>query len=101
MLLFEEFYRYELFSVGFSSSFITLIPNRNTPVSLNDYRPISHLNWCYKLVAKVLMNRMKMIVGRLIYDTQSAFVHNQQITDEVLLTCEIIDELKKKRKEVF
>lgn len=51
--LMEEFHRYSKFTHGFKSSFIALIPKKNNPVGVQDYRPISLINSIYKVVAKV------------------------------------------------
>jgi hypothetical protein len=44
---------------GANSSFIVLIPKNKNPVKLADYRPISLIGCIYKVIAKVLANRLK------------------------------------------
>jgi len=44
---------------GYNASFITLIPKKNNPIDLNEFRPISLVRCIYKVISKVLANRMK------------------------------------------
>jgi len=54
-------------------TFLTLIPKTNEASSLTDYRPISCCNVVYKIISKILSNRLKMVVGELISLNQCAF----------------------------
>lgn len=53
------------FSQGCNSSFITLVPKVKDPITLADYRPISLIGCIYKIVAKILANRHKKLLGQL------------------------------------
>jgi hypothetical protein len=46
-----------------NSTFIALIPKKDNPNSLDDFRPISPCNCIYKIVSKVLARRLKIILS--------------------------------------
>ncbi|XP_028113957.1 uncharacterized protein LOC114312000 [Camellia sinensis] len=82
---------------GLNSSFIALIPKNENPASLNEYRPISLVGSMYKILAKVLSNRLKQVLPRIISETQSAFLRGRNILDGILIANEIVDGWKKAR----
>jgi len=49
---------------GLNSTFLALIPKKNRPVSFDDFRLISLSNLCYKMISKVIANRIKPTLSR-------------------------------------
>lgn len=71
---FHKFYSESYIPHGAYSSFIDLIPKRPNPASINNIRPISLINSSFKLLLKVLSNRLKLVLIKVISVNQSAFL---------------------------
>jgi hypothetical protein len=73
---------------------IVLIPKTKSPLKMTEFWPISLYNVLYKLIAKVLTNRLKHILLHIISKNQSAFVPGHLITDNVLVAFETLHHMK-------
>lgn len=80
-----------------NNSFITLIPKVKNLIEMKDYRPISLVDNLCKIVAKILANRIKVVIGDVIENNQFAFVKGRQLTDTVLVANELVNLIKKEK----
>ncbi|GAU22997.1 hypothetical protein TSUD_98260 [Trifolium subterraneum] len=101
MRFLTEFHRNGKLTKGINSTFIALIPKVDNPQKLNDYRPISLVGSLYKILAKVLANRLRQVVGSVVSEAQSAFIKDRQILDGILIANEVVDDARKLHKEFF
>jgi hypothetical protein len=69
---------------------IALIPKVKNPSNVTEFRPISLCNVLYKLIFKVLANRLKKILPQIISKTQSVFILSRLISDNILTTYETL-----------
>ena len=75
-------------------TFITLIPTIQNPEKVTDFRPISLCNVIYKIISKVLANRLKPMLHSIISKTQNAFIVDRLITDNILIVFESLHHMK-------
>jgi len=65
---------------------------------MKDWRPIALCNVLYKLVAKVLANRLKKNLHKCISENQSAFVPERFILDNSMISIEVVHHMKVSKK---
>ena len=73
---------------------ICLIPKTRNPEIVREFRPISLCNVVYKIIAKVLANRLKKVLPSIISETQSAFVPSRLVSDYILLAFETLHHMQ-------
>ncbi|GJZ25644.1 putative RNA-directed DNA polymerase [Tanacetum coccineum] len=67
------------------------------PISLGDFRPISLIGCYYKILAKILAERVKKVIGEVVGDVQNAFIKGRSIVDGVLIANETVEYLMKSK----
>eukprot|EP00253_Pinus_taeda_P018415 PITA_18415 len=66
-----------------NSTFIALIPKTDSPSSFDDFRPVSLCNVLYKIISKIIANRLRPILSTHIAPHQFAFLEDRQIHEAI------------------
>lgn len=79
-------------------TFLTIIPKKEKPQTLTDYKPITCAIVLYKIMTKIICNRIKFFLPYLITDNQSAFILGRSIGENILLAHEMLRDFKRPGK---
>ncbi|KAM6599952.1 hypothetical protein CsatA_019561 [Cannabis sativa] len=93
----RSFFLFGSLPEGLNHTNIVLIPKKKNPSHMSDLRPIALCNVLYKVCSKVLANRLKVALPLVISDNQSAFIPGRLITDNIMISFEVMHYLKRKR----
>ena len=81
---------------GLNDTNTCLIPKTTKPNEMAQFRPICLCNARYKIISKILCQRLKRVLLGLILETQSAFVAGRQISDNIMIAQEMFHTLRTK-----
>ncbi|GKF05192.1 RNA-directed DNA polymerase, eukaryota, reverse transcriptase zinc-binding domain protein, partial [Tanacetum coccineum] len=95
----NHFFTYGDIPKGCNSSFISLIPKIPDANVVKDFRPISLIGSLYKIIAKILANRLVVVLGDIVNEVQSAFIADRQILDGPFILNEVLQWCKSKKKQ--
>ncbi|GJS09389.1 RNA-directed DNA polymerase, eukaryota, partial [Tanacetum coccineum] len=95
------FFTHSDIPLGCNSSFITLIPKNINAKLVKEFRPISLIGSLYKIIAKILANRLVSVINDLVNEVQSAFIADRQILDGPFLLNEVIQWCKLRKKQML
>ncbi|KAM1949581.1 hypothetical protein ACFX15_009620 [Malus domestica] len=79
-------------------TYVSLIPKTKQPEEVTQFRPISLCNVLFRIISKVLANRLKVVIPKIISQTQSAFVPGRNISDNTILASEVANYLFRRRR---
>ncbi|GJX34178.1 sodium/calcium exchanger NCL2-like protein [Tanacetum coccineum] len=94
----DDTFRSEI-SRGCNASFVTIIPKVADPIGLGDFRPIILIGCYYKIISKILAERIKKVVGTVVRDAQNKFIKDRYILDGILIANESIEYMKKSKEK--
>jgi hypothetical protein len=83
-----------------NKTLISLIPKCLGPETLNQFRNISLCNTVYKIVTKIIVSRLRPILGNLVSPFQTAFVPSKRGIDNVIIAQELIHFIQKKKGRI-
>ncbi|KHN25487.1 Transposon TX1 putative 149 kDa protein, partial [Glycine soja] len=68
------------------------------PQHISHFRPISLIGCVYKIIAKILSNRLSKVLNHLVDERQSTFVKGRQLLYGVLIASEVVEEARRLKK---
>lgn len=91
-----EFFQHNWIMPNYNSNSVVLIPKDSNADTIAQYRPIALANFKFKIISKVLANRLAQIMPSIISKEQRGFIQGREIKDCICLTSEAINLLHKK-----
>lgn len=69
---------------------LVLLSKVDNPNRVTDYRPLACCGIIYKIIAKVLANRLQKVLHEVIDEAQGAFVKDRSMSQNILLSQELM-----------
>lgn len=77
------------------------MPKKDNPQKIGDYTPISLSDCMYKVLAKLLANKIQKVIKKVGSEFQMGFVQNCQILDGVVIANELVDDVRTSNKSTL
>jgi hypothetical protein len=87
----KEFYSQGKFEKRFNATFVSLILKKARAVEIKYFSSYQLSGWVYKIISKILPNRLKSVLEKIVLSSQNAFTRGRQILDSVLVANECLD----------
>lgn len=79
------------------STLISLIPKIDNPLRLNNFRPISLVNTSYKIITKILVQRIRPYLKDIISPNHNSFIPGRGSEENFIIASEILHTMNKKK----
>lgn len=99
MAICEKAFERGTFDTQVAETLLVLIPKGDHPSSFKDFRPITLCNVIYKLISKVLVNRLRPFLDNIVSPLQSSFILGSGTKDNAIVLQEVIHHLNKKKSK--
>jgi len=94
----QEFFYTGVLIPNINSNILVLIPKVPGAATMGDFRPIALANFQFKIVTKILADRLALICMRIISPEQRGFVCDRKISDCIIMASEAINMLTNSAK---
>lgn len=93
----KKAFRDQWFPDELNQVMISLIPKVKHPESASQFRPIALANVVSKIITKVVANRLKQFIPKVVDQSQCAFTPGRQSSENIIIAQEIIHTMNHKR----
>lgn len=93
----HNFFRTSLLPKQLNHSLIFLIPKQENRTFITYFRPVSLCNIAYKVIAKIMADRLRKVLGMLIKFPQATFVTGRSIQENTIIAQQIFHAMKLKQ----
>ena len=83
-----------------NSTFLVLIPKKDNPEELRDFRPIGLCNVIFKTLTKIIANRIKPVLNQVIGPTQCSFIPGRHRSDNIIIAQEVVHSMRIKQGNI-
>lgn len=92
----QEFFLNSQMLRQINTTTFVLIPKKDNPESIRDYRPLSCCNVLLKIITKILATRLRRVLPRIVSEVQGAFVENRLMQQNIFLCQELLHNFGRK-----
>lgn len=93
----KQFFQTGKLLKGVNCTTISLVPKVKNLTFVKEFRPIACCTILYKLIAKVVTSRLKLVVDYLVGPSQSAFIEGRNFLDNMIVSREMVKGYTQKR----
>lgn len=93
----QHFFTTTKLSRAVNHTFLALIPKRPVADKVDQFRSIALCNVIYKVVTKILSNRLKSLLDPLIHPNQATLIPNRSIVDNIIINHEVMHYMKSRK----
>lgn len=93
----QNVYRSGIFPRDINRSFIVLIPKIHEASTIKHFRPISLCNTIYKIISKIITDRIKPLLENLISPNKSVFIPERWIAGNIIVANKVVHSMNRKK----